>query len=313
MYQAVERNIRGTWLLVASFIVVAGALGYLFGQLTGFGYWGVVAAAAIAAVGAWGSYYYSDQMVLSISGAHPADRERYQLLYNTVEGLAIAAGIPAPKVYLIDDTAPNAFATGRDPEHAAIAVTTGLLDKLNRLELEGVIAHEMSHIQNYDIRLATITAVLVGLVALLSDWLLRSMRWGRRRGDREEGSAGGMLILAGIVLAILAPLFAQLMRLAISRRREFLADASGAMLTRYPEGLASALQKITADPEPLEVANKATAHMYIINPLREWGGWANSLFDTHPPVEERVRRLREMEAGAAPQAEAARPAGGSAT
>ncbi len=302
MYEAVEGNIRGTWLLVTGFMLVTAALGYLFGQLTGFGYWGVVAAAAIAAVGAWGSYYYSDQMVLSISGAHPADRERYPLLYNTVEGLAIAAGIPAPKVYLIDDTAPNAFATGRDPEHAAIAVTTGLLDKLNRLELEGVIAHEMSHIQNYDIRLATITAVLVGLVALLSDWLLRSMRWGRRRGNREEGSTGGMLILAGIVLAILAPLFAQLMRLAISRRREFLADASGAMLTRYPEGLASALEKISADSEPLEVANKATAHLYIINPLHEWGGWANSLFDTHPPVEERVRRLREMVAGSAQQA-----------
>ncbi len=313
MYEAVEGNIRGTWFLVIGFILVVAALGYVFGQLTGFGYWGVAVAGVIAAAGAWGSYYYSDQLVLSISGAHPADREQYPHLYNTVEGLAIAAGVSAPKVYLIDDTAPNAFATGRDPEHAAVAVTTGLLDKLNRLELEGVIAHEMSHIQNYDIRVATLTAVLVGLVALLSDWLLRSMRWGRRRGNREEGSASGVFVLVGIALAILAPLFAQLMRLAISRRREFLADASGAMLTRYPEGLASALQKITADPEPLEVANKATAHLYIINPLREWGGWANSLFDTHPPVEERVRRLREMEAGAAPQAGAAQPTGGSMT
>jgi len=171
-------------------------------------------------------------------------------------------------------------------------VTTGLLDKLDRLELEGVIAHEMAHIQNYDIRLSTIAAVLVGTIALLSDWFLRTMRWGRRRGSRESGS--GLLALVGLVLALLAPLAAQLLRMAVSRNREYLADASGAMLTRYPDGLAGALEKISADPEPLEAANKATAHLYIINPLREWGGWTNSLFSTHPPVEERVRRLRAM-------------------
>ena len=292
MYEAIEGNVRRTWLLFAGFVLVVVALGYLFGQLLDLGYAGVAIALVVAVASSWASYYYSDQAVLAISGAREAPREQYPYLYNAMEGLAIAAGLPAPRLYLIDDTAPNAFATGRDPQHAAMVVTTGLLDKLDRLELEGVLAHEMSHIQNYDIRLSTLAAILVGLVALLSDWFLRSLRWGRRRGGRSEG--GGALLLLGVALAILAPLFAQLLRLSISRNREYLADASGAMLTRYPEGLASALEKITADPEPLEAANKATAHLYIINPLREWGGWLNGLFNTHPPLEERVRRLRAM-------------------
>jgi heat shock protein HtpX len=266
MYDAVERNIRGTWLLFAVFVLVVVALGYAFGQLLDLGY---------------------------VSGAREAPRDQHPYLYNAVEGLAIAAGIPAPRVYLINDTAPNAFATGRDPQHAAVVVTTGLLEKLDRLELEGVLAHELSHVKNYDVRLATVASVLVGMVILLSDMFQRSMFWGRRRGSREGRGGSGLVVLVGLALAVLAPLFAQLLRLAISRNREYLADASAAMLTRYPEGLASALEKISADPEPLEAANKATAHMYIINPLREWGGYVNSLFNTHPPVEERVRRLRE--------------------
>jgi heat shock protein HtpX len=294
MYEAVERNVRATWLLFALVIAVAGMLGYAFGEMFEFGYAGVALALVVAGVGAWGSYYFSDAVVLTISGARPADRDRHPYLFNAVEGLALAAGLPVPRIYVIDDTAPNAFATGRDPAHAAIAVTSGLLDKLNRLELEGVLAHEMAHIQHYDIRLATVAAVLVGMVALMSDWFLRSMYWGRRRGSRQGGAAFGLLILVGFALAALAPVAAQLLRLAISRSREFLADAAGVLLTRYPEGLASALEKISADPEPLEVANKATAHMYIINPLREWGGWTNALFNTHPSVEERVRRLRDM-------------------
>jgi heat shock protein HtpX len=297
MYEAVERNVRATWLLVAGFVLVVVALGYAFGQLIDLGYAGVAAAAVLAVAGAWGSYYYSDALVLSISGARAAPRDQYPYLYNAAEGLALAAGLPVPRLYLIDDSAPNAFATGRDPNHAAIVVTTGLLDKLNRLELEGVLAHEMAHVQNYDIRLATIAAVLVGLIALMSDWFLRSLYWGRRRGSREGRSGAGLLVLVGAVMAVLGPIIAQVLRLAISRRREYLADASGAMLTRYPEGLASALEKISADPDPLEVANKATAHLYIINPLREWGGWTNSLFETHPPVDERVRRLRGMTIG----------------
>jgi heat shock protein HtpX len=292
MYEAIEGNVRATWLLFTVFVLVVGALGYVFGELIELGYVGAAGAAVLAGLGAWASYYQSDRLVLAISGAREAPRERYPYVYNTVEGLAIAAGIPTPRLYLIDDTAPNAFATGRDPDHAVIVVTTGLLDKLDRLELEGVIAHELAHIQNYDIRLATVAAVLVGTVALMSDWLLRSMRFGRRRGGRAGGS--GLIVLVGLVLAALAPIAAQLLRLAISRRREFLADASGAMLTRYPEGLASALEQIAADPDPLEAANKATAHLYIINPLREWGGAMNNLFNTHPPVEERVRRLRDM-------------------
>ena len=294
MYEAIEGNVRRTWLLFVGFVLVVAALGYVFGELTELGYAGAGIAAALASLAAWSSYYYSDRIVLSISRGREAPREQYPLLFNTVEGLAIAAGVPVPRLYLIDDTAPNAFATGRDPQHAALVVTTGLLDKLDRLELEGVIAHEMAHIQNYDIRLSTIAAVLVGVIALLSDWFLRSMRWGRRRGSREGGSGSGPLVLVGIALALLAPLAAQLLRLAVSRSREYLADASGVMLTRYPEGLAAALEKISADPEPLEAANKATAHLYIINPLREWGGWANGLFNTHPPIEERLRRLRAM-------------------
>jgi heat shock protein HtpX len=294
MYEAVERNIRNTWLLFAAFVLVVLSLGYVFSQALDYGYAGVVVAAVVATAGAWGSYYYSDRLVLAISRAREAPRDQYPYLYNTVEGLAIAAGIPAPRVYLIDDTAPNAFATGRDPEHAAIAVTTGLLEKLDRLELEGVVAHEMAHVKNYDVRLATAATVLVGIVIMLSDFFQRSMWWGRRRGGRDSDRGGGILVLIGLALAILAPLFAQLLRLAISRNREYLADSSAAMLSRYPEGLATALEKISADPEPLEVANKATAHMYIVNPLREWGGWANSLFNTHPPADERIRRLREM-------------------
>lgn len=294
MYEAIERNTRRTWLLFVGFAVVVVALGYLFGQLTELGPAGVAIAAVVAVAGTVGGYYHSDKIVLSISGAREAPRDRYPFLHNAVEGLAIAAGVPVPRLYVIEDTAPNAFATGRDPQHAAIAVTTGLLDKLNRVELEGVVGHEMAHIQSYDIRLQTVAAVMVGTVVLLSDWLLRSMRWGRRRSGRGGGAGGGVLVLVAVVLALLAPLLASLLRMAISRQREFLADASGAMLTRYPEGLASALEKISADVEPLEVANKATAHLYIINPLREWGGWANGLFDTHPPAEERVRRLRAM-------------------
>ncbi len=296
MYEAIERNVRGTWLLFLLFAVVVVALGYALGETFDFGYGGVALAAGLALAGAWGSYYYSDRIVLAISRAREAPRDQYPYLYNAVEGLAIAAGIPTPRIYLIDDSAPNAFATGRDPEHAAIAVTKGLLGKLNRLELEGVIAHEMAHIRNYDIRLATVATIMVGLVVMMSDIFRRSLLWDRRGGGRGRRGSGaaGIIALVGLILAVLAPLFAQVLRLAISRNREFLADASGAMLTRYPEGLASALEKIGADREPLEVANKATAHLYIINPLHEWGGWLNDRFNTHPPVEERVRRLRAM-------------------
>jgi len=282
--------------MIAIFMVFVVFLGYVFGELTQFGYAGVAIALVIAIAMSWTSYYYSDKIVLTMSRARPVEKNELPYLYNVIEGLSIAAGVPVPKMYVIEDTAPNAFATGRDPEHSAIAVTTGLLDKLNRVELEGVIAHEMSHIKNYDIKLATLAVVMVGVVALLSDWLLRSFWWGggRRRRNEGGGESNAILMVVGLILAILAPLVAQLMRLALSRQREFLADASGAMLTRYPEGLASALEKLAADREPLEVANKATAHLYIVNPLKDLKGSVNNLFNTHPPMEERVEKLREM-------------------
>jgi len=249
---------------------------------------------------AFTGYYTSDKVVLAISRARPVTKEEFPYLYNIVEGLAIAAGVPAPRCYVIEDTAPNAFATGRNPQHAVICVTTGIMEKLNRVELEGVVAHEMSHIKNYDIRLQTVVVVMAGVVALLSDWILRSFFWGggRRRGSREGGRGGGgagsILIVVGLVLAALSPFIATIIQLAVSRKREFLADASGAMLTRYPPGLASALRKISADTEPLEAANKATAHLYIINPLKDIKGAVNKLFSTHPPIEERIAALEKM-------------------
>jgi heat shock protein HtpX len=255
----------------------------------------VIVSMGMAAAG----YYSSDKVVLAISRARPVTKDEYPYLYNVVEGLAIAAGVPTPRCYVIDDTAPNAFATGRNPQNAVICVTTGILEKLNRVELEGVIAHEMSHIKNFDIRLQTLVVVMAGVVALLSDWILRSFFWGggRRRGGRAGrggGGAGAILIVVGLVLAALSPFIATIIQLAISRKREFLADASGAMLTRYPPGLASALRKISADPEPLEAANKATAHLYIVNPLKNVRGAVNRLFSTHPPIEERIAALEKM-------------------
>ncbi len=295
MYEQIASNKRRTFLIMFFFIVLVLFIGYIFGSITRFGYTGVFIAAIIAIVMSFGSYYYSDKIVLTMSRAQLASNEEYPHLYNVVEGLAIAAGIPKPKVYVIDDPAPNAFATGRDPEHSAVAVTTGLLQKLNREELEGVVAHELSHIRNYDIRLMTLTVVMVGVVALLSDWLLRSFFWGgRRRRDNQGGYIGLILMVLGLLLAVLSPIIAQLIKMALSRQREFLADASAAMLTRYPPGLAHALEKIATDNEPLAIANKATASLYIATPanLRNRKGW--SLWSTHPPIEDRVKRLEDM-------------------
>jgi heat shock protein HtpX len=295
MWEQITANRIKSVVLVVLFVVFVMFLGWIFGRTTVWGPGAMVVAALVAGIGAFVGYFNSDKMVLAISRARPAPPSEFPFLHNTVEGLAIAAGIPKPKVYVIQDSAPNAFATGRNPEHAAVAVTTGLLDKLNRVELEGVIAHEMSHIADYDTLLMTITVVMVGTVALVSDWMMRSFLWGgRRRRVQGGGQAGAIIMLVAIVLAILSPLIAQLIRLAISRKREYLADANGARLTRYPEGLARALEKIALDTEPLEVANKATAHLYIINPLKEHGGGMNSLFSTHPPAQKRIEILRSM-------------------
>jgi heat shock protein HtpX len=297
MYEQISRNKWKSFFLVLFFLCLIFALAWVFGELTHLGPYGLILAAVIAVAMTWGSYYASDKIVLAISRAKPVEKKDYPYLYNVVEGLAIAAGLPKPRCYIIDDTAPNAFASGRNPENSVIVVTKGLLEKLNRAELEGVIAHEMSHIKNYDVLVQTLAVVMVGVVALLSDWILRSFFWGggRRRGrSKGRGSGAEIIIVVGLVLAVVSPLVAQLIRLAISRKREFLADANGALLTRYPPGLASALRKISADREPLEAANKATAHLYIVNPLLEHGGRVNKLFSTHPPVEERIAALEKM-------------------
>jgi heat shock protein HtpX len=298
LYEQISRNKWKSAALVVFFMAFVFLLVWFFEYVTGWGKGGLVLAVMVAMGTAAVGYYSSDKIVLTISRARPVTKEEFPYLYNVVEGLAIAAGLPTPKCYVIDDTAPNAFATGRKPETSVICVTTGILEKLNRVELEGVIAHEMSHIKNYDVRLQTVVVVMAGVVALLSDWMMRSFMWGggRRRGGRERGAgaAGGILVLVGLALAVLSPLIATIIQLAVSRKREFLADASGAMLTRYPAGLASALRKISADTEPLEAANKATAHLYIVNPLKDLKSGINRLFSTHPPIEERIAALEKM-------------------
>ena len=296
MYEQIASNKRRSIFLIFFFIALIFILAWTFEQLTGMGEGGLVFAAVIAGVSAFASYYASDKIALAISHARPVTKEEFPHLYNVVEGLAIAAGIPAPRCYVINDTAPNAFATGRNPEHSVICVTTGLMEKLNRVELEGVVSHEMAHIKNFDIRLQTLAVVMVGVIALLGDWIMRSVWFGGRgrKSGGNSGGAGAIFLVVGLVFAAFGPLIAQLMRLAISRRREFLADASGAMITRYPPGLASALRKISADPEPLESANKATAHMYIVNPLKNLKGRLNHMFSTHPPIEERIAALEKM-------------------
>jgi heat shock protein HtpX len=302
-YDQIGANRVRTVLLMTVFALLVLIVGYVAGRMTGIGWWGLAIAGAIAIAMSWGSYWYSDRIVLAMSGARPADtakgaRDAYIL--NTVEGLAIASGMPAPQAYVIDDPAPNAFATGRDPLHGALAVTTGLLDKLDRVELEGVLAHELSHIANRDTLVTTLAVVLAGTIVLLSDFMRGWFRWGFFFGggdDDSDGDSGGgsvVWLLIGLALAVLAPLAALMLQMAVSRRREYLADANGALLTRYPDGLASALRKIAADPTPLRAANKATASLWIYNPLKDVGGRLNSLFDTHPPIDERIRRLEAM-------------------
>jgi heat shock protein HtpX len=299
MYEQIAGNKRKSFFLVLFFLLLIFALAWVFSELTELGPAGLVLAALIAVAMTFGSYFSSDKIVLAVSRARPVTKKEYPYLFNVVEGVAIAAGLPKPRCYVIDDTAPNAFATGRNPDHSIIVVTTGILDKLNRVELEGVIAHEMSHIKNYDILVQTLAVTMVGIVALLSDWILRIFFWGggrKRGGDRGKGggNAGAVFLVIGLALAILSPIISQLIRLAISRKREFLADASGALLTRYPPGLASALRKLDADREPLEAANKATAHLYIVNPLKDHKGRMNKLFSTHPPIADRVAILEKM-------------------
>ena len=298
IYDRIDANRRSTFLLLFVFVaLLAGAsiaMGIVLGLPYPFAPLLIIPFLIIALV----SYYSSSRVALAISQAREVTKDGEPELFRTVENLCIGAGLPMPKVYVIEDGSPNAFATGRDPDHAAIAVTRGLLQKLDKLELEGVIAHELSHIGNYDIRVMTIVVVLVGLSALMADFALRLTFYGagRRSSNRGRGGGAGVAIVYAIALVavILTPIVAQLIRFAVSRQREFLADASGALLCRNPDALARALEKISADPDPLEVANKATAHLYINSPLREHKSFLNNLFTTHPPIEERVRLLRAM-------------------
>ena len=297
VYERVAINKRNSFVVVACFFAFITAAIYLIARAAGYGLDAVAIALIISGLSSLGGYYFSDSIVLSLSGAKPASKKAHFHFYTVAENLAMAAKLPMPKLFIIEDTAMNAFATGRDPQHAVVVATTGLLSRLNRTQLEGVIAHELSHVQNYDIRLMSVVSVLVGLVALLSDWFLR---FGLRSShssddDRNSGQLQVLLLILGVIMAMLAPFVAQLIQLAISRKREFLADASGAKLTRYPEGLAQALEIISADKEPLEAANKATAHLYFSDPLRnrhDAVGWFASLFNTHPPVAERIKALR---------------------
>jgi len=293
MYNQITSNKRKSFLLIFLFISIILALGWFFGKLTDYGIGGLILALIISFSMTLVSYYQGDKIVLATSGAKPIAKEDNPYIYRIVENLCITAGLPTPKIYVIPDPAMNAFACGRDGEHSSIALTSGIIEKLENEELEGVIAHELSHVKNLDIRLMTLVAILVGTIALLSNWMSRSFLWGNHRNEKKEGSLGAVILIVGLVLMILSPIIAQLIQLAISRKREFLADASGALLTRYPEGLARALEKISTSA-PLKTANNATAHLYISNPFGQKVTWLTKLFSTHPPVEERIKSLREM-------------------
>jgi heat shock protein HtpX len=301
VYEEIARNKRRTILLLAAFALLIAIVVIAFNFLLGYGWVGFAIALVVAIAMAWGSYWYSDRIALAATRAKPAEGPEYQRYHNLVEGLCIAAGLPKPKLYVVQDAAPNAFATGRNPRHAALAVTTGLLETMNRVELEGVLAHELAHVKNYDILVSTVAVTAVGAIALLSDLGLRFMFWGGGR-DRDGGGnnnpAGAILAIASLALLVLAPIAAVLMQFALSRRRELQADASGVQLTRYPPGLISALEKLQANQAVVKEATRATAQLWIESPLdREEGhrgSRLNRAFDTHPPLEERIRILKEM-------------------
>ncbi len=295
IYSHRDSNIRKTWFLMTLFFGIVIGIGWIFSQIyndSAILYIAVIFSILMNIT----SYWFSDKIVLGLHGARPVEMKDNPEIYRILENLSITAGLPMPRFYIVDDPAPNAFATGRNPEHAVVCVTTGILKILNRSELEGVLAHELSHVGNRDILVSTVAVVLVGFISILSDMFMRSL-WHGGRGSRDRGSAGGVIILVGIVFSILAPLIATLIQLAISRKREFLADASGALLTRYPEGLASALRKISSHDMPLQTASNATAHLFLENPFgadhrsKKETPWLIRIFSTHPPIEERIKAL----------------------
>jgi len=298
-YQLAQTNKIKSWVVITAFTLFVGLSAYAIAYRFGYGLDMVGIALIVSGVMSFASYWWSDKVILSISKARLAKREEFFDFYTVTENLAQSQRMPMPKLYVIDDTAMNAFATGRDPKHAVVCVTTGLLQRLERSEVEAVVAHELSHVRNYDIRLMSVVTVLVGMIALLSDWALRMTFWGNKdsNDNRESGQIKVILFAVGIILALLSPLIAQLIQLAVSRKREFLADASGVGMTKNPQGLIKALGKISQDKEPLEVANKATAHLYISNPLKNIHGAVGmfaGLFQTHPPVEQRIAALGKL-------------------
>jgi heat shock protein HtpX len=301
VYEQIAANKRKTILLVVGALLFLGLIGYAIGYLYFTGPAGLVIALIVAGALSVGSYLYGDRVVLASTRAKEVSAEEQPRLHNIVEGLAIAAGVPKPRIYVVPEQAPNAFATGRDPQHSSVAVTQGLLDMMNRVELEGVVGHEMSHVLDRDILLGTIVATLVGAAVLLSEFFMRSWLWGgfggRRGNDNNGGPAALVIFAVGLILLILAPLAGQIIKLAVSRNREYLADAEGALLTRYPPGLASALKKIQSAPAAMSSANNATAHLWLNQPSRTQGEGTSKmerLFSTHPPLEDRIKRLEEM-------------------
>ena len=297
MYEDIRNNKIKTGIIVSIFIVVITLIVYYICMAFDLGYISIVIAVAFSVITAWASYYNSDKIVLSINRAHPATPEEYEKLNNILDGLMVSSGLNhRPRLYVMDDPQPNAFATGRNPENSVICVTTGLLEKMDYYELEGVVAHELSHIKNYDIRLSAVVSVMVGFMVILADWVSRALFWGRGRDDDNRGNP--ILMLIGLICLILAPIFGQLMQLALSRRREYLADASAVELTRNPDGLISALQKLDADPNELKTANNSTAHMYIVSPFkanaRDGKKRKTSLFSTHPSIQDRIEAIRNL-------------------
>jgi heat shock protein HtpX len=293
LYNQADKNTRLTWVYITGFLIFVIGVGYVFAGAIGNSTI-LYVAVIFSVLMSFGSYWWSDKIVLAMSSAKLVEHDSNKEIYHLVENLCITAGLPVPKIYVIEDSAMNAFATGRDPNHGVVCLTTGIISRLEKKELEAVIAHELSHIGNRDILLSTVVVILVGFVTLLADFFRHWAFFGRRGGDNEGGGQLRLImIIFAVVLSILAPIAGVLMQLAISRKREFLADADGALLTRYPEGLASALEKISGDTEPLEAANRATAHLFIANPFK--GKKVSKLFMTHPPIEERVKALRGME------------------
>ena len=294
MYSEIDKNKRKSFTLIVIFVIFILLLGWIYSQVTNSGYFGIIIASIVALAMSLGGYYSGDKMALKTSGAKHILKKDNPYVYRIVENLSITAGIPCPKIHIIKDNSLNAFATGRDPKHASIALTTGIINALDKEELEGVIAHELSHIKNYDIRLMTLVVVLVGITSLLSHWFLRIRFLGGGRSNKNQSSLSTFFLIAGIILIILSPIISQLIKMAISRKREFLVDSSGALLTRYPEGLANALDKISKNNQPLKKANPATAHLYISNPFGNIKTFTSKIFNTHPPIEERIKALRKI-------------------